>query len=115
VNPKSKIPKELNVISLFRFGVKMVGEVRASHILVGSEQEANNLLSQLRGGKSFEDLARQHSQCPSGRNGGDLGFFGKGQMVPEFESAAFSMEPGQVSAPVKTQFGYHLIKVTGKR
>lgn len=96
-------------------GDKLVNEVRASHILVSSEQEANNLLNQIRSGTKFEDLAMKHSQCPSGKQGGDLGFFGRGQMVPAFENAAFSMEPGQVSAPVKTQFGYHLIKVTGKR
>jgi peptidyl-prolyl cis-trans isomerase C len=93
----------------------LVIEVRASHILVGTEQEANNLLSQINSGKSFEELAQKHSQCPSGRKGGDLGFFTKGQMVPEFESAAFSMQPGQVSRPIKTQFGYHLIKVTGTK
>ena len=103
------------MISSFRFGDKLVNEVRASHILVSTEQEANNLLSQINSGTSFEQLAQQHSQCPSGKNGGDLGFFGKGQMVPAFETACFNMEPGQVSPPVKTQFGYHLIKVTGKR
>ena len=93
----------------------MVNEVRASHILVNTEQEANNLLSQIQGGTSFEQLAQQHSQCPSGRNGGDLGFFTRGKMVPEFETTAFSMQPGQVSQPVKTQFGYHIIKVTEQR
>ena len=93
----------------------MVSEVRASHILVSSKQEAVNLLNQIRGGKSFEKLAQKHSQCPSGRNGGDLGFFSRGKMVPEFEKAAFNLEHGQVSEPVRTQFGYHLIKVTGKR
>jgi parvulin-like peptidyl-prolyl isomerase len=93
----------------------MVNEVRASHILVSTKQEANNLINQIRSGASFEKLAQQHSQCPSGKNGGDLGFFGLGQMVPAFETAAFTMEPGQVSQPVQTQFGYHIIKVTGKR
>lgn len=100
---------------LFTGGDKLVTEVRASHILVGSEQEANNLLSQINSGTSFESLAQQHSQCPSGKKGGDLGFFGKGQMVPAFETTAFSMQPGQVSQPIKTQFGYHIIKVTGQR
>lgn len=100
---------------LFSYGDKLVNELRASHILVSTEQEANNLLSQIHSGKSFEELAQKHSQCPSGRNGGDLGFFTKGQMVPEFETAAFSMQPGQVSKPIKTQFGYHLIKVTGTK
>ena len=90
----------------------MATEVRASHILVNTEQEANNLLSQIKGGKKFEKLAKKHSQCPSGKKGGDLGFFTRGKMVPEFENAVFNMNVGQVSAPVKTQFGYHLIKVT---
>ena len=96
-------------------GDNLATEVRASHILVNSEQEAQNLLGQIKGGKKFEKLAKKHSQCPSGRNGGDLGFFTRGKMVPEFENAAFNLEPGQVSAPVKTPFGYHLIKVTAKR
>ena len=60
-------------------------------------------------------LAKQHSKCPSGQKGGDLGFFGKGMMVPEFEGAAFTMQKGQVSQPIKTQFGYHLIKVTDSK
>jgi len=93
----------------------MVTQVRASHILVGSKAEADKLLNRLRSGARFEDLARKHSQCPSGRKGGDLGYFGKGQMVKPFEDAAFSMQKGQVSEPVKTQFGYHLILVTDKR
>lgn len=93
----------------------MANQVRASHILVKTEKEANDLLSQIRSGADFGQLAKAHSQCPSGKNGGDLGFFGKGQMVKEFENTAFSLESGQVSSPVKTQFGYHLIKVTDKK
>ena len=93
----------------------MVSKVKASHILVGTEKEANNILNQINAGTSFEELAKKHSTCPSGKKGGDLGFFGRGQMVKEFEVSAFGLEPGQVSAPIKTQFGYHLIKVTGKR
>ncbi len=93
----------------------MATQVRASHILVSSLDEVNFLVTELKAGKSFEELAKKHSTCPSGQRGGDLGFFGKGMMVPEFEKAAFSLEPGMVSAPVKTQFGYHLIKVTGKK
>jgi peptidyl-prolyl cis-trans isomerase C len=93
----------------------MVSEVRASHILVNSEQKANDILNQVKGGKKFEKLAKKHSSCPSGKKGGDLGYFTRGRMVKEFEDAAFSMEIGQVSAPIKTQFGYHLIKVTDKR
>ena len=93
----------------------MTTEVRASHILVETEQEANDLLNQINSGKKFEKLAKKHSSCPSGKNGGDLGYFTRGRMVPEFENAAFGMNVGQVSAPIKTQFGYHLIKVIDKR
>ena len=93
----------------------MVTEVRASHILVKTESEANELLGQIKAGQDFAELAKKHSDCPSGSRGGDLGFFTKGRMVKEFEDAAFGMEPGQVSEPVKTQFGYHLIKVTESR
>ncbi|MCM1265914.1 MAG: peptidyl-prolyl cis-trans isomerase [Candidatus Gastranaerophilales bacterium] len=90
-------------------------KVRASHILVKTEEEALKLLEEIQGGASFEDLAAQHSLCPSGRNGGDLRFFGKGMMVKPFEDAAFSMEVGEVSQPVETQFGWHLIKLTDKQ
>lgn len=90
-------------------------EVRASHILVASEAEAAALVKKLAAGSKFEELARQYSTCPSGKSGGDLGFFGKGQMVKPFEDAAFSLPMGSVSQPVKTEFGYHLIKVTGKK
>jgi peptidyl-prolyl cis-trans isomerase C len=90
----------------------LVSEVRASHILVSTEQEAQNLLNQINSGVKFEKLAKKHSQCPSCKKGGDLGFFGRGRMVPEFDNVVFSMQKGQVSQPVKTQFGYHLIKVT---
>ena len=100
---------------LSKFGDFLVNQVRASHILVKTEQEALNILSQINSGTSFASLAQQHSQCPSGKSGGDLGFFGRGMMVPEFEQAAFGMQKGQVSNPVKTQFGYHIIMVTDTR
>lgn len=93
----------------------MATEVRASHILVPTEQEARDLKARMENGEDFGQLAQQHSQCPSGRSGGDLGFFGKGMMVPEFEKAAFASQLNEVSEPVKTQFGYHLIKVTEQR
>lgn len=93
----------------------MVTEVRASHILVKTEIEAIELLTQLKNGKDFAELARKHSLCPSGKNGGDLGFFTRGRMVKEFEDTAFNLEKGQISNPVKTKFGYHLIKVTDKK
>ena len=73
------------------------------------------MLGQINAGEiTFEDAARQFSTCPSGKQGGELGDFTSGQMVPEFEVAAFGMEPGQISEPVKTQFGYHLIKLNSK-
>lgn len=90
-------------------------KVRASHILVKDEAAAKKLKAEIEGGADFASVAKKHSLCPSGRDGGDLGFFGKGQMVKAFEDAAFSLEPGQVSAPVKTEFGYHLIVVTERR
>ncbi|MBQ7398948.1 MAG: peptidylprolyl isomerase [Clostridia bacterium] len=89
--------------------------VNASHILVDSEDKANELLSKINAGEiSFEDAARENSTCPSKENGGNLGEFTRGQMVPEFDEAVFSMEVGAVSTPVKTQFGYHLIKLVSK-
>ncbi len=91
--------------------------VGASHILVDSEEKALSILSKIEGGEmSFEDAAREFSSCPSGQNGGDLGEFARGQMVPEFDEAVFKMEIGEITkTPVKTQFGYHLIKLNSKR
>lgn len=91
-------------------------EVRAQHILVADENKATELLKDIKDGKiSFEDCAKKESKCPSGRDGGDLGFFKRGMMVKEFEDAAFSTNKGELSAPVQTTFGWHLIKVTDKR
>lgn len=92
----------------------MTTEVRASHILVKTEEEAKNLYNEIKNGKSFAQIAEEKSLCPSGQNGGDLGFFGKGMMVKPFEDAAFSLEVGELSEPVETQFGWHLIQVTEK-
>ncbi len=89
--------------------------IRASHILVKTEGQAKSLKKDLDNGADFANLAKKHSICPSQENGGDLGFFDKGQMVKGFEQAAFSLDVGQVSGPVKTQFGYHLILVTAKK
>ena len=87
----------------------------AKHILVDSEEKANDILGKINAGEvSFEDAAKEHSTCPSKGAGGDLGTFGRGQMVPEFENAVFNMNNGEVSGPVKTQFGYHLIKLENK-
>ena len=89
--------------------------VCASHILVDTEDECNEILAKVANGEmTFEAAAKESSKCPSGQNGGDLGEFGKGQMVPEFEQAAFAAELGQVVGPVVTQFGAHLIKVEAK-
>jgi peptidyl-prolyl cis-trans isomerase C len=94
----------------------MMSEVRASHILVDTEGEASQLRQEITSGqKEFTDAAKAVSKCPSGRNGGDLGFFGRGRMVPEFDQAAFSQPVGEVSEPIKTQFGYHLLVVTETR
>lgn len=93
----------------------MTTEVRASHILVKTEQEAKDLYDEIKNGKSFADVAAEVSMCPSGANGGDLGFFGKGMMVKPFEDAAFALEVGELSQPVQTQFGWHLIYLTDKR
>ena len=87
-------------------------QVRASHILVETEQQAQSLMEQVKNGANFADLARQHSRCPSSRAGGDLGQFGRGQMVPEFEQAAFDNPVGALVGPVRTQFGYHLVQRT---
>ena len=91
-----------------------VVEVKASHILVKTEAEAIALIKEIEAGKSFAQAAAEKSLCPSGRNGGDLGFFGKGMMVKPFEDAAFNLEVGEISQPVQTQFGWHLIQLTGK-
>lgn len=89
--------------------------VSAKHILTDSEEKCAAILETIvNGEKTFEEAARESSICPSGAQGGDLGEFGKGQMVKEFEDAAFNAEPGHVVGPVKTQFGYHLIKVEKK-
>ena len=91
-------------------------QVAASHILVEADEEekAKELKTQLDEGADFAALAEEHSICPSGIQGGDLGFFSRGQMVPAFEEAAFNMEPGEISDPVQTEFGWHIIKVTDR-
>lgn len=89
--------------------------VKASHILVKTEAEAKKLKEEIENGKDFAQAAKEVSLCPSGQNGGDLGYFSRGQMVKEFENAAFSMEIGEISNPVKTQFGYHLLYLTDKK
>ena len=91
-------------------------EVHARHILVKTKEEANDIIEQLQNGASFEVTAKEKSTGPSATSGGDLGFFGKGQMVPEFEKAAFSLRKGKFTdTPVKTQFGWHIIKLEDRR
>lgn len=88
---------------------------KARHILVPSQSECESLKNQIEGGADFAEMAKQHSKCPSGRQGGDLGEFGPGQMVPEFDKVVFSGELKRVHGPVKTQFGYHLIEITQRQ
>ena len=97
-------------------GEFVAGEsVNASHILVDTEEKCRQILEEINSGAlPFEDAAKKYSSCPSKEAGGNLGNFTRGQMVPEFEEAAFSMEPGEIKGPVKTQFGYHLIKLIEK-
>lgn len=88
----------------------MTNQVHCAHILVKTEAEAKEILEDLQEGVSFSALAQQKSMCPSRKHGGDLGTFGRGQMVKPFEKAAFELEKGQLSPPVKTEFGWHIIK-----
>ena len=95
--------------------IVMVSKVRASHILVEKHSQALKVFEDLKAGKNFRKLARQYSTCPSGKRGGDLGFFGRGKMIKEFEKTAFTLKVGEVSGPIKTQFGYHIIKKTAEK
>ena len=90
-------------------------EFRASHILVKDQRKAEELYERAKKGESFQSLAHQYSTCPSKEKGGDLGWFGEGQMVPPFENAVRKMRTGSISRPVRTQFGWHIIKKTGAR
>ncbi len=86
----------------------------ARHILVDTEEQCNDLKQQIENGADFAEIAQQYSNCPSGKSGGDLGQFGPGMMVPEFDKVVFSADVGSVEGPVKTQFGYHLVEVTSR-
>ncbi len=87
----------------------------ARHILVPEEADCLKLKAEIENGADFAELAKAHSQCPSGKQGGDLGSFSKGQMVPEFDQVVFNDEVGKVHGPVKTQFGYHLLEITSRQ
>ena len=89
------------------------GRVRASHILVAKLSLAQQILEDLQDGADFRKLAENHSTCASKKRGGDLGIFGRGEMVPEFENAVYGMKVGELVGPIKTKFGYHVIKRTG--
>lgn len=91
-----------------------MAKATARHILVATEEQCNELKTQILGGTDFAEVAKEHSTCPSGAQGGDLGEFGPGQMVPEFDEVVFSAEVNKVQGPVKTQFGYHLLEVTSR-
>jgi len=89
-----------------------MARAKARHILVASEAQCAELKTKIEAGEDFAAVAKAHSSCPSARQGGDLGEFGRGEMVPEFDSVVFSGEVNKVHGPVKTQFGYHLLEVT---
>ncbi len=91
-----------------------MAQATARHILVDTEKECQDLIDEIKGGSSFEELAKKHSNCPSGESGGDLGSFGPGQMVAEFDKVVFSEEIGVPHGPVKTQFGYHIVEITSR-
>ena len=91
-----------------------MSQASARHILVSTEEQCESLKKQIEDGADFAEIAKEHSSCPSGRKGGDLGSFGPGQMVKEFDEVVFSGELNTVLGPVKTQFGYHLLEVTSR-
>ena len=91
-----------------------MSQATARHILVDSESKCQTLIDEIKGGADFAAVAKEHSSCPSSRDGGSLGTFGRGQMVPEFDTACFDGEIGDVQGPIKTQFGYHVVEVTAR-
>ena len=91
-----------------------MASAKARHILVATQEECEDIKKQIENGADFAELAKARSQCPSGKQGGDLGEFGPGQMVKEFDQVVFSEEIGKVCGPVQTQFGYHLIEITAR-
>jgi len=95
--------------------MEIMAKASASHILVQTEQECEDLKTQITDGALFADIAKEHSKCPSGREGGKLGEFSPGMMVPEFDKVVFNEEVGVVHGPIKTQFGFHLIEITDRQ
>ena len=95
-------------------GARPMAKATARHILVDTEDQCQALKDEIAGGADFADIAKQHSSCPSGQSGGDLGEFGPGMMVPEFDKVVFSADVNSVQGPVQTHFGYHLLEVTSR-
>ncbi|QLH74425.1 MAG: peptidylprolyl isomerase [Methanomassiliicoccales archaeon] len=93
----------------------MVKEVHAAHILVKKKEQAEQIMKDIKAGKSWDEMAKKFSECPSKAKCGDLGWFKKGVMVKEFEEAAFNGKKGEIIGPVKTQFGFHLIKIIDQK
>ena len=91
-----------------------MAKARARHILVSTKEQCEEIKKQIEAGADFAEMAKKHSSCPSNKQGGNLGEFGPGEMVPEFDKVVFSAEIGKVQGPVKTQFGYHLVEVTSR-
>ncbi len=91
-----------------------MAKASARHILVETEEACQTLKAQIEGGADFAEMAREHSQCPSSQQGGELGEFAPGQMVPEFDTVVFNEEVGKVHGPIQTQFGFHLVEVTSR-
>lgn len=91
-----------------------MAKASARHLLVATEAECNEIKARIEAGEDFAAMAKKHSKCPSGRDGGDLGEFGRGMMVPEFDKVVFTAPLHVVQGPVKTQFGYHLLEVTSR-
>jgi parvulin-like peptidyl-prolyl isomerase len=114
-NPRDKLLYEVNIY-LFQYIfdlIVMVSKIKASHILVDKHSQAIEIIGELKKGANFANLARKYSNCPSRKRGGSLGSFGRGQMVKEFEKAAFALGKNEfTNEPVKTKFGYHIIKRT---
>jgi len=91
-----------------------VAKAKARHILVSSQEACEDLKQQIENGQDFAEMAKEHSQCPSSQQGGDLGEFGPGQMVKEFDEVVFKEDVGTVHGPIQTQFGFHLVEITSR-
>ena len=91
-----------------------MAKARARHILVETEETCQTVKERIEAGADFAEMAREHSQCPSGQQGGELGEFSPGQMVPEFDQVVFTEEVGKVHGPIQTQFGFHLVEITNR-